>query len=761
MTPLEPAAKFRRVWLFVLLSLAGVLALALLLPDDLFLSAAGTDLTGQFAAWRAFAADSISAGHLPLWNPYTYAGQPFLGDFQSAELYPLNVIFLFLPLVQTLNLSFLLHLLILAWGMGYWCTRRGFHPAACALAGFTAALCGPVFPHLFGGHLASVCSMAWAPWILIFLENAWRGPARRPLLLAAMGVCLQILAGHPQYVFYTAIAAGLNALAFSVTDRSLIRRALPMTVVVYAGAAALAAAQLLPGFAAAAESVRQGKVEFSFASSFSFPPENLLTLFAPWFFGHLPVETYWGRIYLWEASVFMGVSGVILALFALGDREHRRPARRDLAVAALLFLLALGGHTPLLRILYDYFPGFGSFRTLAKFSFPMLLFVILMLGAGADAVVRGRLERKFFARGVLAVSLLVVVAGGYLVVSPEGIAALRSFIVGTHESYLGRVGYPPEPALATLGAGAAHSLLLAGGLGLIIGTSLMAGLRRPEFRWVPLALLPLEMLSFAWGGLGTSRWPEVMPDILAAYVEAHPGDYRVLNFDREDNGYFLGAPDLWGNDPAVLKRYAEFMTFAQQGPMDHVTQYVEFKYLPPILSLVRFRFAFVHADKGYQIVEGRGALPRVLLVQHYQVLPNRDAVFAAFAKPDFDPRQTVLLETEPTPRPQPSAIASTAKVTDSTTDSLSIEADTPAPAILLITDLYSRDWRARPLPGSTQDHYDVLPGDYIVRAIPLAAGHHHLMVVYDPPSWHTGLLVTAVAWLIWLGCWWLPRRSPG
>ena len=40
-------------------------------------------------AWRAFAAASLRSGHLPLWNPFTYGGEPFLAGFQSAVFYPL------------------------------------------------------------------------------------------------------------------------------------------------------------------------------------------------------------------------------------------------------------------------------------------------------------------------------------------------------------------------------------------------------------------------------------------------------------------------------------------------------------------------------------------------------------------------------------------------------------------------------------------------------------------------------------------------
>ena len=36
------------------------------------------------------ARDQIRDGQLPLWNPYSYAGMPLLGDVQSALMYPLT-----------------------------------------------------------------------------------------------------------------------------------------------------------------------------------------------------------------------------------------------------------------------------------------------------------------------------------------------------------------------------------------------------------------------------------------------------------------------------------------------------------------------------------------------------------------------------------------------------------------------------------------------------------------------------------------------
>ncbi len=760
----SPLFTRRRIWQCALLSVAAAVALAFLLPADLFLSASGADI-GQFAAWRAFASDSILAGHLPLWNPYTYSGQPFLGDFLSAELYPPNVIFLFLPVARAINLSYFLHLLILGWGVGVWSARRGARPLAAVLAGFVIMFSGPVFLRFYSGHLGNLCSMAWVPWMFCALEAAWRGPALRPILLAAGAVALQILGGYPQYVFDAALAAGLQAVVYSAMDPAVRRRALPVLVVVYLAGAALAAAQLLPGLAAAAESVRADKLDFKVVSQFSFPPENFLTLLAPGFFGNLTSAVYWGRCYLWEVCPFIGVTGVVLAALALGDRMHRRWARADLLVVLGLLVLALGAHTPLLRVLYDYAPEFGKFRTQAKFIFPAVVFVMPMMAAGADALMGGRLGPKRFAGGLLALGAATGAVGIILWAAPAQIAGLLAFINGTRESYLPETQMADTTFIRVSGVQAGQSLVWAGGLLAVAGLALLLARGREGWRWLPLAMLPLEMVVFAHANFATSHLGDLVQAPVAKYISGHPGDYRVLNPERANSGYFEGVPDMWGNDPTLLKRYSEFITFSQGGNPDHAGQYANFSLLPRAFALVRFKYAFTPnpAKAGtYSLNYSESPLPRALLMSNYRVLPGRDAIFAELLKADFDPAKTVYLESEPNPKPQPGAPLGTVNLLDLTSDSLTFEADTPAPTLLLITDLYSRDWRARALEGSSQTSYEVLPADYIVRAIPLGAGHHHLVVEYAPPSFRQGLMIGAAAWMVWvaLGVWAMRRTQP-
>ena len=721
-------------------STLAALVLVLLLPGGLILASYDTDIIQQFAASRAFAAQTIAAGHLPLWNPYTYGGQPFLGGFESAVLYPPNLIFLLLPLARALNFSLLFHLILMGWGMERWAARRGLSDGAAALAGWILPLSGAVFPHVYAGHLSNLSTMAWAPWLFLGLEKWTWGRDARGLLLASAAVCLQILSGQIQYVFFIAVAAGLQAVVISIAEPAVRRRALPGVVGTYLAGAMLSAVQLLPGLAAESEGIRQQKLEHDFAAMFGFPPENFLTLISPGFFGG--PGAYWGRAYFWEMSLFIGVAGLPLIAVACAHPRWRRRAWGELGVVAVLLVLAMGVHTPLFDLLYFHAPAFANFRGWSKFTFPATLFLIMTVATGADLVLRGEGKFPCIACGTVIAGVMATAFGVRLFEDPHSIRALFNPASPIHEVYLA----PSAFNLAFgyhAGRDAGASLALGGVILIVAGALLLARKRR----WAIPAVIVLEMFAFANGQMTFSRLSDAMPAELTSFIAAHPGDYRVLNHDRPNNGFLLGAGDLWGNNPFVLRRYAEFMAMTQGQNPNRVNQDLAIDQLSPLFSLLRFRYAFAATGA---IVSPVPPLPHVLLVSQAGILASRNAIFTALRDPQFDPAKTVFLESTPDPAPQ-AAASGTATLISQRPDELIIDAVTDKPAILLITDPYATGWRAEPLAASAQQIYHLMPADYILRAVPLQAGHHHLRVFYSPFSFPIGVVMSITSWAVWLG----------
>ena len=167
--------------------------------------------------------------------------------------------------------------------------------------------------------------------------------------------------------------------------------------------------------------------------------------------------------------------------------------------------------------------------------------------------------------------------------------------------------------------------------------------------------------------------------------------------------------------------------------------------------MLRCRFNFALEGGRVAIYEAPNAMPRLQLLSRFRVIPRRDDIFAALTNAAFNPREEVILETAPEPAPRPAANAGTVRLLDSSMDYLTLEADVPSPSILLVTDTYAKGWRALPLAGTVQSLYRVLPANYCLRAIPLAAGHHHLRLEYRPTGFVIGKWVTLVSLLVFLG----------
>jgi len=101
-------------------------------------------------------------------------------------------------------------------------------------------------------------------------------------------------------------------------------------------------------------------------------------------------------------------------------------------------------------------------------------------------------------------------------------------------------------------------------------------------------------------------------------------------------------------------------------------------------------------------------------------------------------------------------------VLDTVSDRLTIRAHIATPTILLVTDNYSRGWRARSLMPDLKHKYEILPANYTLMAIPLTVGEHLLRVEYRPRSFIIGTWVSTFAWVGFgglLGFAWLRRRK--
>ncbi|MCC2669158.1 MAG: hypothetical protein K0Q72_1629, partial [Armatimonadetes bacterium] len=394
------------------------------------------DGMAEFYPWRLHAARSMTAGHIPLWNPHILSGTPFLANSQSAPLYPFHWLY-YLPLGASVAVRMgwvdFLHLTLA--GCFAYLLARDFRvrPLAAAVSGAAFELCGFAVAWLeLPSFIAVSC---WIPLLLLCVGRAIRLGCWRWTFGAGASLGLMLLAGHLQVAFYGLLAALCfwlwEAIArpwFPPTASPNTEHRTPNTehrtpntqhrtpntflkavaqgLVVLGLGLTLAAPQVLPSMAFSRISHRAGAPSDSGYAGYverAMPAQHWITLLVPDYYG-LPAsgELYWGAWEYGPPNVMEYAGHVGLAAFLLvliGLIWGRKVSRRTwllVGISVLALLLAAG--TPLNRVFYFFVPGFAQSGSPARILVLFCLMQALLAGLGAEWLLR-RAEQSW--KGIL------------------------------------------------------------------------------------------------------------------------------------------------------------------------------------------------------------------------------------------------------------------------------------------------------------------------------------------------------------------------
>jgi hypothetical protein len=498
---------------------------------------------------------------------------------------------------------------------------------------------------------------------------------------------------------------------------------------------------------------------------------------------------------LFFGRLFFGLTGLLIALFAV--RVGFPHWGVWIATLIALLWIALGMHTPLFGLLYRFVPGFNLFRKPAEYAFEFVLFMTMMSAFGMDALIRSPARAKTASIAVLTLGLALGVFGALARAGTQGMFGTiwhdLFFAVMTHAEHFISLQVLENPSFVEAAKRFAGSqCLIAAGMCLVVAALLLLRTRRTEAAYILAVVGIAEALVYARPLVSTFDLSATVPVAKKQFIAANPGDYRILDptmvgifaLSVANSAVAVGAYDIWGYEPVVPKRYTEFMTYSEGGNPDDAADALFFTrfgrlfrspqqhhtdprtpigviVVSPMWRLLRLGYVFWGIENGFY--RAVGGLPHVLLVDGWQRLERRDDILAALNAPTFNGSKTVILEKDPEPPPTPGSDRGTVHLLNVTTDSLTVEAKVTRPMLLLITDSYSRYWRATALPGSSQSEYQVMPADYTLMAIPLSAGSHLLRLKYAPSGWIIGRWISLVSVLIYVAAiiWWLLQGSPG
>ncbi len=813
--PRAPASA----WRADALAVAGLIALVAALYGDLLLPGTETvvshgagDIFRYFLPVRAFGYEELARGNIPYWNPYLFSGTPFVGAWQSAMFYPLNLLHLVLPLHLALNVEAALHVLLMALFTCFWARQRGIRPAGAFFAGVVAICSGAYVERVLAGQLTVLAALAWVPLFYCALEKVLDRPSFGWILVGILALAMQVLAGHPGYnlmagfvaVFYalirlgeaslrrlptTAVRRGGFDLRFGWRRFADFRNTFLALATIGIGAVLISAVQLWTGLDVAGESLRGSGVDYRWASTYSLPPENLLTIFVPALFGDVLTVPYWGRTFFWDANLFFGVVTVVLA-FLGATAPGRSEARRGLVALILVMLvLSLGRHTWVHRLLFDWVPGFAQLRAPSKFSSFAVLAVALLAGIGVDRLLGAASGVRRAAGWLLVLGVVLLLGGAWVDAMAAGTdwQDLVRYVQEEHEVYY----WLSDPDVARAAPLARSGLLVAGGIAVLAAGLLVMAQRRRWAAVLVVAIAVVDLFAFARTYRGEFR---------AEDLERPVADRLFRNGDPKRRTFDLGGQRdrsrnramafrrsvIWGYDPIVLGRYAEFIRFTQKlkAPLWYMTNMTPRK-PHPLMRLVRADTVILPAEGdpvplpakkaafrvwGHdQNSEAEGPdsllpleaepLPRFLFVSDFVALPDREHVLPFMGQPGLDLARFAVLDRLPLGvHPHGGKVRGEIRVLSESSDEIVLDVTVDAEGLLVLTDIFSEGWRAVPIDAADERRYEVLPVDHILRGIPLRPGHHRFRLEYAPASVRIGPWVSLgggvlylLAVLVWAG----------
>ncbi len=448
------------------------------------------DAVFDFLPWRRFAAGAARDGHVPLWNPLSRFGQPFVAEPQSGFFYLPHHLFDFLPAAAAFDLTIALHLFVAA--IGTYGLLRRFDAAkeAAVLAAFVFAF-GTYFTVNLE-FMSVMDTLAWAPLTILLVCRVGDGGnmrrvAARTLVLTFV-LALQIFAGQIQVMAFTCVAALTYAIAAGVAEK---RRGAALASSVGLVAAALLAAglalvQVLPTLDLLPHSIRAGGVDPGLDIA-SMSPRHLATVVFPFAFGGPGTGNWWGVTLseFWMGCFHVGLTPLVAAAFvALGRRRGTAATGAAAASAVLLIaglLVAMGKYTPVYGWLQA-LPTAELVRWPAKGLQLVAIAIAVLAGLGFDALLArrestsGRIDRGTLAvlsvAGVLALVLIAAAA-------KDGAATVSAFTGGAPEGT--DTGFLAEDArrsaaflvlgVLALAAAALRTVPRAVGVGLVLTVS--------------------------------------------------------------------------------------------------------------------------------------------------------------------------------------------------------------------------------------------------------------------------------------------------
>lgn len=703
-----------------------------------------------------FLSDAFRSAKLPLWNPYSNCGVPFLAQWGSMCLYPGNLFFFLLPFAWALGTFCLVHLWFGGMGMFLLARRWTGNSIGAALAAIAFAYSGVALACLVWPNYC--VALGWMPWLVLAARRAWLEGGKW-IPIAALAGTMQMLVGVPELVILTwVLLAGVWLIDRPGEGLELKwLTSFPLMVLLIA---ALSAAQLLPFF----DLLDQSQRDAAFRDMrWPMPVWGWANLFVPLFhYGRTDQLLFMQQGQFFLSSYYLGL-GVMAFAFLAGWRQRNRLTWVLLGATGLALVLALGHKGLLYSLLVHVIPSGGIARYPIKFVMLAAFTVPLLAALGVQHFLQDlkeRNDRRF--RDLTTVVVAVIVEVLILLVVAHWLANPLDRLEDLRLNTAGRLilfgmfvlaflkGMNPEIAIRL------RKIYLSLAL-MFVAADLLSHLPNQN-PTVPVSILTAEFPRSSGqirpGFTGTFHRAMIRPKaeevLLRSAVMPWMSDLAGKRLALWSNLNLLeNVPKVNGSMTLRQRRQDEIQSalYPRKGRAPEAAGFKDF------LGVAWE----THPDEPVKWVERGTEEPFVTAGRKVIVSDHVDKIRAYLTSTNFNPRKEVWISRSGN---YSDAVAATVTNLIFGLNRVQFEVVADAPTVAVVAQSFNRNWQA----WVDGENVRVLRANHAFQAVAIPAGRSVVRFEYvDNPFWK-GLgisLLAALLCVVWIGIDWVRGRNEG
>lgn len=685
------------------------------------------DIITQIYPWKRFTIDSLRSGHLPHWNPYNFAGNPHVGNFQAAVFSPFNLLYFLIPFIDAWSINVLLQPLFA--GLFTYLFLKSLKKSHTAASIGSIVFMFSGFIVVWMGYGTLSIAIAYLPLVLYGTEKGFSEKKIRFFSLITAGIFLSFFSGHIQTSLYLIIFTILYFIFkfFSERDRKYILYPLGF----FFFGIIISLVQLYPTILLFLQSARSK----SLFTGGGIPFYYLTTIIAPDFYGNPVTRNDWLGNYA-EWAGFVGIIPLTLAFIGIWLKFKDRYVAFFSMSAFIALILAID--TPVHDLLvFTRIPILATSipsRIISLFSFS----IAVLSACGWDElqnIISNRTLRKS-AAPFLSVFLIMFII----------------WIVLLTNKFL-----PPDKEALSVKNFILPTILFMSTLATVWVSKLLPYKFQKLLTVFVVALLCFDSLRFAIKWMPFDDRKLVYPDVLVIdEIKKQIGYGRVFgNIGAEVTAYY-GISSIEGYDPLYIERYGEFLRFASTGRFSQAERSiarldrkspltdkaldllgVNIIYNPiadthtswayPVWENNK-RHTLLYYDDKFQLFRNNEALSRARLYYDYEVITEKEKILSRIFQKEFDIRKKIILEENlSTEIPKTLNPRGSVLIKKYSSDSIDLDIFSSQEALLFLSDNYYPSWKAYINGKETR----VYRANYTFRAILIPKGDSRVRFSYS------------------------------